>query len=93
MKVIAKFKTVQVTYPDGDVVDVKCKTLKDALVFSARLVKVFPYRERSRIDKSYLIDFYNYLKSKGYIETELFNSNMKLLMKADLVRQLSKRWM
>lgn len=93
MKVIAKYRTVHVTYPDGEVKNIHCKSIRDALEFTKRFISAIPYRERAVTDTSYLTDFYTYLKSKGYIETELYKSHMRLLNKAKLVQELAHRWM
>jgi hypothetical protein len=92
MKVIAKYKTVQVTYPNGEVVNVMCKSLIDALEYSTRLTKVLPFRERASKDKSYLTEFYDYLKSRGLIETDLYKRQLKMTRKYQLVCKLSKLW-
>ncbi|PXW50343.1 hypothetical protein DFO55_12414 [Grimontella sp. AG753] len=92
MKVIAKFRTVEVTYPDGDVVNFKCKSIKDALEFASRFSKVIPFRHRASTDKTYLSEFYKYLQSKGYVETERYESQMRLYKKLELVRKISQGW-
>ena len=88
MKVIAIYKTVVVTYPNGDKVSVKCKSIQDALTFLERFNAIYPFRERATKDKNYLDDFYQYLKDKGFIEKSLYKSKMALLRKSQLLCSL-----
>jgi len=92
MKVIAKFRTVEVTYANGEKASIKCKSLKDALEYSKRLINVIPFRERAVSDRTYLTDFYLYLKSRGYIEKDLYTREVRLFRKVELLRQISRNW-
>lgn len=93
MRVIAKYKTVEVIYPNGHLEVVKCHSVHDANEFRSRLIKVIPYRERATNDTSYLKDFYDYLKTKGVIEIDSYKSQQALIHKAALVREISQRWL
>lgn len=92
MKVVAKYRTVHVTYPNGDVECINCKSIKDAISFTEHFVKVIPFRSRAINDKSYLNVFYAYLKEKGYVETSLHNRRILLAHKAELVKVLAQHW-
>ncbi|EJJ0671692.1 hypothetical protein C3D80_20180 [Cronobacter sakazakii] len=92
MRVIAKFRTVEITYPNGDVGRIVCRSLKDALEYACRFASVIKVRTRATHDKQYLETFYEYLKNKGYIEKETFEKRQAMLKKASLVHELSARW-
>ncbi|ENU4835438.1 hypothetical protein ACFH4J_003422 [Escherichia coli] len=92
MRVIAKYKSVEVIYPDGAIQVVKCHSVHDAIEFRSRLLKAIPYRERATNDTTYLKDFYDYLKNKGVIETDSYMRQQALIHKAAMVREISLRW-
>lgn len=93
MRVIAKYKSVEVIYPNGATEVVKCHSVHDALEFRSRLLNVLPYRERATKDSGYLKDFYVYLKNKGIIEKDAFIKAQSLLNKARLCEVISQNWL
>lgn len=91
MKVIVKFRTVEVTYNTGVVAAIKCKTISDALSFDKHFKNAIIKRERACNDESYLQEFYAYLKSKGLVERQCYESHLNLQRKAHLVSMLPTR--
>ncbi len=93
MRVIAKYKAVEVNYPDGQKEVVNFNSVQDAIEYRSRFLEVIPYRERAKTDSTYLKDFYDYLKNKGIIEKEAFKRSQLLLNKARLCAVISQNWM
>lgn len=93
MRVIVKYRTVEVIYPNGAMEVVKCHSVHDAIEFRSRFLNVLPYRERATNDALYLKDFYVYLKNKGIIEKAAFIKAQSLLNKARLCEVISQNWL
>lgn len=92
MKVIAKYRIVEVCYQNGEIATIECQSILDAIEFRTRFEQVIPHRERAVSDKQYLKTFYDYLKVNGYIEKEAYMKRQAIQRKAELCRELSKRW-
>lgn len=92
MKVIAKYKRVEITF-NQELVSVSFSSVKDALVFTDWYKHVCKIRERACTDKSYPAELYNYLKNKGIINKELFESRQRMLRKAYLLDALTPGWL
>lgn len=92
MKVIAKYKRVEITF-NNELVSVSFNSVKDALVFTDWYKQVSKIRERACTDKSYPSELYYYLKSKGIINKDLFESRQRMLRKAHLLNSLTPGWL
>ncbi|EBZ2008206.1 hypothetical protein LEW62_004389 [Salmonella enterica] len=92
MKVIAKYKRVEITF-NMELVSLSFESVKDALVFTEWYKQASKIRERACTDKSYPAELYNYLKNKGIINKDLFESRQRMLRKAHLLNSLPLRWM
>ncbi|EAB8175172.1 hypothetical protein K2895_001050 [Shigella sonnei] len=92
MKVIAKYKRVEITF-NKELVSLSFSTVKDALVFTDWYKKASRIRERACTDKSYPAELYAYLKNKGIINKDLFECRQRMLRKAHLLNSLTSGWM
>lgn len=92
MKVIAKYKRVEITI-NHELVSVSFSSVKDALVYTDWYKQVSKIRERACTDKKYPAELFNYLKNKGIINQDLFASRQRMLQKAHLLNSLMPRWM
>ncbi|EIY8279345.1 hypothetical protein MNZ66_004480 [Salmonella enterica] len=92
MKVIAKYKRVEITF-SNECISMQFRSVKDALTYTEWYKKVSLIRERARVDISYPNELYNYLKEKGIINADLFESRQRMLRKAHLLCSLTPRWM
>lgn len=92
MKVIAKYKRVEITFT-SECVSLNFRSVQDALTFSDWYKRVVLIRHRARVDTSYPRELYNFLKEKGIINAELFLSRQRMLRKAHLLNSLTPHWM
>ncbi|TGB52859.1 hypothetical protein CRT22_23925 [Escherichia sp. E5028] len=92
MKVIAKYKRVEIEF-NKKIVSVNFSSVKDALIYTDWYKKASEIRERACTDESYPAELFSYLKNKGFIDKELFESRQRLLRKAHLLNSLNHGWM
>ena len=93
MKVVTKYKRVEIEF-NKQIVSVCFNSVKDALVYTIlRYKKASKIRERACNDEGYPAVLFSYLKDKGIIDKELFESRQRLLRKANLLNSLSHSWM
>ncbi|ECU0714623.1 hypothetical protein [Enterobacter hormaechei] len=92
MKVVAKYKRVEISFPH-EIVSLTFDSVKDALTYTEFYKRVSLIRERANIDSKYPSELYDYLKDKGVISKELFESRQRMLRKAHLLSTISSKWM
>lgn len=92
MKVVTKYKCVEIEF-NKQIVSVCFNSVKDALVYTSWYKKASKIRERACNDEGYPAVLFSYLKDKGIIDKELFESRQRLLRKANLLNSLSHSWM
>lgn len=92
MKVIAKFRNVEVTFPNGEIVVVTCKTITDALAYTRYMQRAIVIRERASTTKSYPHELYQHLLEIGVVEKEKFEARVTLAHKAKLVQNIQNKW-
>lgn len=92
MKVIAKYKKVEITFT-SQCVSINFNSVKDALTYTEWYKRAIITRVRASIDISYPSELYSYLKNKGIINTEQFLSRQSMLRKANLLSSLQSHWL
>ncbi|KAA1141935.1 hypothetical protein D3H66_19360 [Citrobacter portucalensis] len=92
MKVIAKYKKVEITFT-SQCVSLNFNSVKDALTYTEWYKRAIITRVRASSDISYPSELYSYLKNKGIINTEQFLSRQSMLRKANLLSSLQSHWL